>query len=193
MTWDPSQPTAATKLRNLSTVIPANWDAIESGLDSFLPQSINFNNRTPLAGVTNDPPALGDAYKLYCKTDAAGNPELYGRDEAGTITQFSFQDRTLAQTGFAVLPMGILVHWGVVTMPSLSRTAPVTFSPGPNYSATPWVAFASPNATPLAMGTGSNARVTGTDSLTTTGFNVKLFNGDATQATPFAYLVLGPV
>jgi len=37
-----------------------------------LPQSINFNNRTPLP-ASNDPAAIADSYILYIKEDAKAN------------------------------------------------------------------------------------------------------------------------
>ena len=75
MTWDPSQPTDTTKIRNLGIVIRPNWQAIEAADSSFKPVALNLDNRTPL-GVANDPTAIADAYLLYCK-DSFGYPQAF--------------------------------------------------------------------------------------------------------------------
>jgi len=81
MTFDATQPANSTKIRNLGTVIRPNWEAIEQGDDSFIPYSLNLYDRSNGPPPSSaDPDYLETAYKLYCKQDAEGNPELFGRN-----------------------------------------------------------------------------------------------------------------
>jgi hypothetical protein len=86
MAWDNTQPTNTTKIRNLGVVIRPNWLAIEQADSTFKPYAINFTDRTA-AGLPVNPMAIGTAYIVYCKQDAAGNPELFGISATSTVTQ----------------------------------------------------------------------------------------------------------
>lgn len=88
MAFDNTQPTNTTKIRNLGVVIRPNWVAIEQADSTFKPWAINFTDRTA-AGIAVNPTALAAAYLMYCKQDAAGNPELFGIDVASNIIQFT--------------------------------------------------------------------------------------------------------
>lgn len=92
MAWDRTQPTDTTKLRNLGTVIRPNWEAIELAESTFQPQALNFTDRT-VAGVAVNPTAIADTYISYCKTDSAGNSELFGIDDSSNIIQYSYGGR----------------------------------------------------------------------------------------------------
>ena len=70
MTFDPALPADTTKIRDLSTVITPNWQAIEGADPSFKPIAINFDNRDPLASNT-EPTAIADEYIMYCKEDTS--------------------------------------------------------------------------------------------------------------------------
>lgn len=111
MAFDPSLPANSTKLRLAPGVIQNNWAAIEEGLSSFKPQSINLDNRTPLA-VSNDPTAIPDTYITYCKDDASGNPELFGINESSQISQLTAGVPTVTALGNTFLPGGLILSWG---------------------------------------------------------------------------------
>ena len=88
MTWDATQPTNTTKIRNLGVVIRPNWQAIESGDSSFKPLAFNLNDRT-VAAQPNDPTAIDNAFIVYCKTSAGGASEFYGIDEDSNVVQLT--------------------------------------------------------------------------------------------------------
>lgn len=87
MAWDNTQPTNVTKIRNLGVVIRPNWLAIEQAESTFKPYALNYTDRTA-AGLAVNPTAIPTAYIVYCKQDAAGNPELFGISSTSTVTQF---------------------------------------------------------------------------------------------------------
>jgi len=124
MAFDPSLPANSTKLRLAPGEIQANWEAIEEAQSSFKPYAINLNNRTPL-GVSNDPTAIADAYLMYCKDDAAGNPELFGINESSQVTQLTRGIPTFGKPGQIYLPGGMLIQWNTESKASGSA---VTFS-----------------------------------------------------------------
>lgn len=135
MVWDATQPTNTTKIRNLGVVIRPNWDAIQLGDPTLLPQSINFANRTPLPAV-NDPAAIANSYILYCKEDASGNPQLFGIDQASRISQFTTSvTPTSAASGFTFLPGGMVIQWkhtgNIGSNADSVQTFPVAFSADP--------------------------------------------------------------
>ena len=88
MSYDKTQPTDTTKIRNLGTVIRPNWVAIEEGDSSFKPYALNLQDRTPLA-ESNDPTNISGSSIVYVKQDGAGNPELYAEDEDANIIQLT--------------------------------------------------------------------------------------------------------
>lgn len=133
MTFDPTQPTDTTKIRNLGIVIRPNWQAIENANSSFKPVALNFNNRTPLA-VSNDPTAIANAYLLYCKDDVGGDPELFGINQNSDVVQLTDGDVLNATPGHTFLPGGILMQWNRVVAPTGSTvTFPIAFSAAPYY------------------------------------------------------------
>lgn len=88
MAWDILQPTNTTKIRNLGVVIRPNWAAIQQADSTFLPNAINFKNRTPSV-VPINPAAIATSYITFCKEDGAGNPELFGISPSSQIIQFT--------------------------------------------------------------------------------------------------------
>jgi hypothetical protein len=133
MAFDPDLPANETKLVAAPGVIQNNWAAIEQGDDSFLPYSINLYNRTDDGSLNDDPDYLATAYKLYCKEDSSGNPELFGRnilDPGGTPTNNEVQLTRGAPTknssGSTYIPGGILMAWGRST--SISNNGTITVS-----------------------------------------------------------------
>lgn len=121
MVWLITEPTDNTEIRNLGVVIRPNWVAIEEADATFLPQAINLNNRT-VSGPTNDPTAITDAFLMYCKEDASGNPELFGRNESSQIVQFTKGLPTLATPGEIFLPGGLIMKWGSVSISNTEGT-----------------------------------------------------------------------
>lgn len=123
MAFDPTLPANSTKLRLAPGVIQNNWVAIQDGESTFKPKAINLNNRTPLASP-NDPTAIANAFLLYCKDDAAGNPELFGINASSQITQLTRGIPTYAIPGQIYLPGGLLIQWN---SDSVASGATVTF------------------------------------------------------------------
>lgn len=133
MAFDPSLPAADTKLRLAPGYIQNNWAAIEQAQSSFKPYAVNLNNRTPL-GVSNDPTAIANAYLLYCKEDASGNPELFGINESSQITQFTRGVPTYGKPGQIYLPGGMLIQWNTQNVTSGNAvTFPTAFTEAAYY------------------------------------------------------------
>lgn len=194
MVWDPSQPEDTTKIRNLGIVIRPNWQAIEQAEASFLPIAINLNNRNILP-PNNDPTPIDDAnnlrqpYIIYSKEDGNGNPELYGRDPSGVISQFSQRGRNLDQTGYCLLPPGFLFQWGRGFMAGDTSAVTVTFPQA--FSGTAWVVTSTPYNNPI---TGTTPREWGVNNITDTDFVANAFNGDTPQGgVNFGWMAVGPV
>ena len=184
MVWDITQPTDTTKIRNLGIVIRPNWQAIQEADSTFKPQALNLNNRTPLA-VANDPTPIANAYIPYCKDDSAGNPELFGIDENGVISQFTSTDRTLAQTGYSLVAPGFLLQWGRDTMTGASST--ITFPKA--FSATAWVVTNTPYSNTV---TGSTPKPFGVTNITATTFDATALNSAGAASVLFGWIAIGP-
>jgi hypothetical protein len=116
MAYDVTQPTDSTKLRNIGTVIRPNWVAIRDADSTFKPVAINFAERNAVAPpISNDPTALAQAYLLYCKQDAAGNPELFGINASSDILQLTKGAAIVGTNGETCLPGGVLIKWGTAS------------------------------------------------------------------------------
>ena len=198
MTWDITQPTNTTKIRNLGVVIRPNWQAVESADLSFQPNATIFTDRNPL-GVANDPPpavengtSRGNGYTVYCKQDSSGNQSLYGIDPSGVISQFTDSDISLTQTGYAILPPGILFHWGRSTIVNATSVIAVLFNAGggPNYGSTPFMVSVTPYAN-IFPASASNHGSVGARSITTTGFDVICFNRTVGTNVPCGWMAIG--
>lgn len=124
LSWDETQPTNTTKLRDLGVVIRPNWVAIEDADSTFQPKALNLTNRT-VSGPSNDPTAIANAYIMYCKDDTAGNAELFGINDASQVVQFTRGPVSAATNGYSFLPGGILIQWGEVVFGAISET--ITF------------------------------------------------------------------
>ena len=86
--FDKTEPTDTTKLRNLGKVIRPNWVAIEEGDSTFKPQALNLADRNA-AGLAPNPTAIADTVILYSKQDGAGKPQLYSIDPDSNIFDFT--------------------------------------------------------------------------------------------------------
>jgi len=189
MTWDPTQPTDNTKIRNLGIVIRPNWEAIENADSSFKPIGINFNNRTPLI-VSNDPTAISDSYILYSKEDSDGSPQLFGIDENSVTSQFTSTDFDISsQNGHAVIPPGLLLEWGRQTVITPEGgTFAVTFSK--EFGAIPFSVVMTIYAQPESDASrGFGIQNIGT--LTTTGFTAQSFNSEVPGGTTMGWMAIG--
>lgn len=127
MVFDPSLPSNSTKLRLAPDVIKNNWVAIEGGLESFKPVAINFNNRTPLSSVTDEPNAIKDTYIAFCKTDSLGNSELFGTSFKGDVSQLTQLTKgvpTVNSIGNTFLPGGLILSWGAGVFDNYSTISP---------------------------------------------------------------------
>jgi hypothetical protein len=209
MTFDVSQPTDTTKIRNLGVVIRPNWQAIEDGDSSFLPQSINLANRTPLA-APNDPVAIADSFINYCKEDGAGNPEFYGIDAASNILQYSeggfiggpTQDFKMNNFRFGTSTVdysrnNVATAWikwtesgSVLTTVSSFRMSVARLSEGV-YRFTLSDTRSNANYIPIGNANiGGNARIFKFGTQTTTTFVVNIQNGDGTLRDSGGFVVV---
>ncbi len=128
MTYDPNVPAATQRISDTQAPIQQNFEFILTGQESFLPQSINLNNRTQLV-IDDDPDALANAYRIYCKEDSDDNPEMFGRNEDGDIVQFTKGAPTLANNGHTFLIGGLRFQWFQILAKNLQIiTFPIEFS-----------------------------------------------------------------
>ena len=113
MVFDKTQPQGSTKIRNLGDVITPNWDAIETGDSTFLPQALNLADRDSLA-IASDPTAIADSVILYSKQNAAGKPQAYAIDPDSVISPLTGGSFTEAASGHLLMPNGFKINWGVI-------------------------------------------------------------------------------
>lgn len=180
MAWDKSEPQDTTKIRNLGAVIRNNNAAIEDAESSFKPVAMNLNNRTPLA-VSNDPTQIADSYIVYCKDDTAGNPELFGIDDAGNVSQLTTRSNTLSANGHALIAPGVMMQWGTDGATAVHN---VTFPTA--FSSSAW----SVTAVPIA---GDGKRTVGVSSISSTGFTAITGEGGVgNQAYAIYWQAIGP-
>ncbi len=114
MTYDPTVPGPAQRISDTQAPIQNNFNFIQTGDASFLPESINYNNRDNVAPpITSDPALIANAFLLYCKNDATAttDPELFGRNENGDIIQLTAGAVSSGLPGFTFLPGGMLLQW----------------------------------------------------------------------------------
>jgi len=104
MSFDVTQPTDTTKIRNLGTVIRPNWAAIEQADSSFEPYAINYLDRTAAAIVPVTPANIATSYIQFCKQDVSGNTEMFVEDVSGNVTQMTQGTPTNSQNGSTFLP-----------------------------------------------------------------------------------------
>jgi hypothetical protein len=175
MVWDKAEPQNTTKLRNLGIVIRPNWDAIEDGDATFKPVALNLNNRTPLA-VPNDPTAIAETVILYTKDDASGNPQLNAIDQSSTITKLTGGSSTQSTNGKLLLPNGLTLIWGNVSITSSWVT----------YAFSGAFTFATAGFSITGNGNGSTSAI-GFQNLTTTGFDAKASSGSPS----ITYIAIG--
>ena len=163
MVWDKTKPQDSTKIRNLGNVITPNWDAIESAADTFMPQAINFADRTPL-GVPSDPAVLAATVKLYSKQDTASKPQLYAIDPDSVKTQLTGFTVTNTGTNYGIkLPWGVTMNWGKYTLTAgTAETGLLTFK----------VPFATQQSITFTQA-GGTASTLGATAFTATQFKIK--------------------
>ena len=118
MTYSPDVPAATQRISDTQAPIQTNFEFLQTGDESFLPESINLNNRTQIGPINNDPDTLANAFRLYCKEDANDNPELFGRTDAGDILQLTSGNTSDAVAGHTFLPGGLLLQWDKVVVTS---------------------------------------------------------------------------
>ena len=128
MAWDKTFPTASTKIRNLSTGIPNNWDAIETADSTFIPEALNLLNRASDGGLSNDPTAIADTVILYSKEDSNGDAQLYAIDPSSNITQLTQFSTSEASNGSMTFPGGLTFIWGQTTGTTGSKTFHTAFA-----------------------------------------------------------------
>lgn len=123
MTWDPSLPADNSKIRNLGTEIRPNWEAIQEGDASFLPEALNLKNRTLLSPTPANPTAIADSYILFSKEDiVSGVPELFGINENSIVTQLTNGAQTIDFNGSSFLPGGLIIKWGTANLSNVDTT-----------------------------------------------------------------------
>jgi hypothetical protein len=186
MAWVKTLPGNTEKIRNLGVVIRPNWEAIEEADLTFKPHALNYNNRTPL-GVANDPAAIADTHILYCKDDGSANPEMFSIDDTSVISQLTFRDRSLAQSGYVYLAPGFILQWGRATILAGTNTIAVTFPLA--FGATAY----SVTCNPLGATAGDTTRGFGPVSITDVGFTATSHNVSFTGNTDVTWIAIGPM
>lgn len=163
MAFDKTFPVPTTKIRDLSTGIPNNWDAIEGADATFKPEGLNLNNRTPLVSP-NDPIAISDAIVTYCKDDSNGNPQMYAIDPSNVISQLtpminSFTDQG-GDRGNGTITIGqLIIAFGQTT----GTTGAKIFETGYSFPTAALCLIVSTNADGATYGSFKNLKKTGFD------------------------------
>ena len=170
MAYDKTQPISTTKIRNLSTVIPDNFEAISSADATFKPNAINYADRTADIPLDNDPTVIPASVIAYCKQDGSANPQLYAIDPSTNITQItgsSFTETTNAGTAggtlykvvWTMFPGNTIVFYGGLTDQfSGSRTITLPQAYDTLYSA--WCTPRDGTANPVSFTSGNTTTIT---------------------------------
>lgn len=98
MAFDSTEPADTSKIRNLGTVLRANFAAQLAGDTTYNPTYVNL-------ATTSNPSATADMYRLYSK-DVSSKAELHGRDEDGNVIQFTKAGK-LGNTSLQTLSSGL--------------------------------------------------------------------------------------
>lgn len=98
MAFDSTEPADTTKIRNLGTVLRANFAAQLTGDTTYNPTYVNL-------AATSNPTATADMYRMFSK-DVSSKAELHGRDEDGNIIQFTSAGK-LGNTSLQTLSSGL--------------------------------------------------------------------------------------
>lgn len=117
-----SQDDILNNFAGLKTLVDINhvtFDAADQGKHSFIQFPVQAPVPTTGAGEVG----------FYCQTSAlTGNPELvFSHESAGSA--YEFTAATKAETGYAILPSGIILKWGSGTV-NANTTAVATFAVG---------------------------------------------------------------
>ena len=88
MAFDKTQPVPTTKIRNLSTVIPDNFAAIEEADSTFQPYAINLIDRTGASISPVTPDTIATSNILFSKNDGSAI-ELFCKDASGNVIQLT--------------------------------------------------------------------------------------------------------
>jgi len=89
MSFDASKPANDEKIRNLGTVIRANWLAIQQADSTFQPWAVNFVDRSTIVG-SNTPTAITDVGQVYARNDGS-ETELFWQDDQSNELQLTTQ------------------------------------------------------------------------------------------------------
>jgi len=166
-------------LNNFSTLLTAfdinhvTFDSSDEGKHAF----IEFPVQSPV------PTTGAGEVGLYCQTSAlTGNPELvFSHESAGST--YEFTSAVKAETGYAILPSGIIMKWGSGTANSNTTTV-ATFAAGAGVPVFTTVY----NVSVTREGTTGDTGVLYYESFTTT--NITVFN-TADASKKFYYTVIG--
>lgn len=180
-TWSATDPTDTEKIRLLGQVIRPNWNAIETADSSFLPQAINFKNRTPSI-VPINPAAIADSLIAFSKDDASSVAQLFSINENSEIEQLTgnLSSNTLNKGGGTYytykIPgaLGIILKFGQCNSNTYgSGGTEVEFAAGDHFPT---------NNLGVILSVSSTASITySADTLTTAGFQAYNSNGSLTS------------
>jgi hypothetical protein len=81
MSWDPTQPTNATKIRLSPALFQANWQAIEGGA---VP-----SRKWQLAFRLGDPGGIAGSGLIFTKLNGSGFTELFFKDDNSNVTRLT--------------------------------------------------------------------------------------------------------
>lgn len=138
MTYDPNIPQPGDELSDSQDQILNNFASANTtfGIDhyTFNNATVNKGRHKPIHLVKEalDPAAVADTYTLYSKDylPDSDNPlkvpdtQLFGRTANGGISQFSGSKSD--SDGYQWIG-GVLLQWGVITLPGSTGTGTVTF------------------------------------------------------------------
>jgi len=159
--------------KTLVDVNHVTFDASGQGKHSFVEFPVQAPVPTTSAGEVG----------MYCQTSAlTGNPELvFSHESAGSTYEFTAAQK--AETGYAILPSGIIFMWGSGTV-NANTTAVATFANGAGIPVLTTVY----NVSVTREGSTGETGVLFYQSYTTT--NVTVFN-TADASKKFFYTIIG--
>ena len=171
-----SQDDILNNFAGIKTLVDVNhvtFDAADQGKHSFIEFPVQAPVPTTGAGEVG----------LYAQTSAlTGNPELvFSHESAGSTYEFTSAEK--AETGYTMLPSGIILKWGSGTV-NANTTATVNFASGAGITAYTTVY----NVSVTRQGTTGETGVLYYQSYNTTSITV--FN-TADAAKKFFYTVIG--
>lgn len=121
--WNPNIPQPTDTLAQSQADILGNFQALDALFDD------GIQNVVLLPNQTSDPATSSTQIALYSKIGISTNQELFmRRTSSGAVIDCT--GSLQANSGWSRLPSGILIKWGLATVPNRNSLATVTYNTG---------------------------------------------------------------